>query len=164
MSAEIVCIGQAVIDCITRGKEEKPHKKNVYRAERISLNPGGDALNEATILAHLGHRMKLVCGVGDDVAALLNARLVVVLVGERPGLSSPDSLGVYMTHAPTPGLTDEARNCISNVRAAGLPVEEAVRKLCYLVENALVRRLSGVDLKDDVPPGYLPFAETRALG
>ena len=48
--------------------------------------------------------------------------------------------------------------------AAGLPVEEAVRKLCYLVENALVRRLSGVDLKDDVPPGYLPFAETRALG
>ena len=61
------------------------------------------------------------------------------------------------------GLTDEARNCISNVRAAGLPVEEAVRKLCYLVENALVRRLSGVDLKDDVPPGYLPFAETRAL-
>lgn len=45
-----------------------------------------------------------------------------------------------------------------------LPVEEAVRKLCYLVENALVRRLSGVDLKDDVPPGYLPFAETRALG
>ena len=102
--------------------------------------------------------------VGDDVAALLNARLVVVLVGERPGLSSPDSLGVYMTHAPTPGLTDEARNCISNVRAAGLPVEEAVRKLCYLVENALVRRLSGVDLKDDVPPGYLPFAETRALG
>ena len=45
-----------------------------------------------------------------------------------------------------------------------VPVEEAVRKLCYLVENALVRRLSGVDLKDDVPPGYLPFAETRALG
>ena len=102
--------------------------------------------------------------VGDDVAALLNARLVVVLVGERPGLSSPDSLGVYMTYAPTPGLTDEARNCISNVRAAGLPVEEAVRKLCYLVENALVRRLSGVDLKDDVPPGYLPFAGMRALG
>ena len=102
--------------------------------------------------------------VGDDVAALLNARLVVVLVGERPGLSSPDSLGVYMTYAPTPGLTDEARNCISNVRAAGLPVEEAVRKLCYLVENALARRLSGVALKDDVPPGYLPFAGMRALG
>ena len=77
--------------------------------------------------------------VGDDVAALLNARLVIVLVGERPGLSSPDSLGVYMTHAPAPGLTDEARNCISNVRAAGLPVEEAVRKLCYLVENAVNR-------------------------
>ena len=71
MSAEIVCIGQAVIDCITRGKEEKPHKKNVYRAENISLNTGGDAINESVILSRLGHRVKLVCGVGDDVAGNL---------------------------------------------------------------------------------------------
>ncbi len=69
--AEIVCIGQAVIDCITRGKEEKPHKKNVYRAEKISLNTGGDALNESVILSRLGHRVKLVCGVGNDVAGNL---------------------------------------------------------------------------------------------
>lgn len=71
MAAEIVCIGQAVIDCITRGKEEKPHKKNVYRAENISLNTGGDALNESVILSRLGHRVKLVCGVGNDVAGNL---------------------------------------------------------------------------------------------
>lgn len=71
MSAEIVCIGQAVIDCITRGKEEKPHKKNVYRAENISLNTGGDAINESVILSRLGHRVKLVCGVGDDVVGNL---------------------------------------------------------------------------------------------
>ena len=74
----------------------------------------------------------------------VSAIMVGVLVGVRTGLSSPDSLGVYMTHAPMPGLTDEARNCISNVRAAGLPVEEAVRKLCYLED----RRLSGVDLNE----------------
>ena len=71
MAAEIVCIGQAVIDCITRGKEEKPHKKNVYRAENISLNTGGDALNESVILSRLGHQVKLVCGVGNDVAGNL---------------------------------------------------------------------------------------------
>lgn len=71
MKAEIVCIGQAVIDCITREKEEKPNKKNVYRAEKISLNTGGDALNESVILSRLGHRVKLVCGVGNDVAGNL---------------------------------------------------------------------------------------------
>ncbi|MCD8019542.1 MAG: carbohydrate kinase family protein [Clostridiales bacterium] len=71
MSAEIVCIGQAVIDCITRGREEQPYKKNVYRAQNISLNTGGDAVNEAMILTHLGHSVKLVCGVGKDVAGNL---------------------------------------------------------------------------------------------
>lgn len=71
MAAEIICIGQAVIDCITRGKEDKAHKKNVYRAEKITLNTGGDALNESIILAKLGHKVKLVCGVGDDTAGNL---------------------------------------------------------------------------------------------
>lgn len=71
MAAEIICIGQAVIDCITRGKEENPHKKNVYRAEKITLNTGGDALNESVILTKLGHRVKLVCGVGSDTAGNL---------------------------------------------------------------------------------------------
>lgn len=98
--------------------------------------------------------------VADEVAALMEARLVVNLIGERPGLSSPDSLGVYMTYAAVPGTTDESRNCISNVRTGGLPVEEGARKLAYLVENAFAMKLSGVRLKDKMPAAYLPFQET----
>lgn len=71
MAAEIICIGQAVIDCITREKEEKPYKPNVYRAKDICLNMGGDAFNESMILSHLGHKVKLVCGLGEDVAGNL---------------------------------------------------------------------------------------------
>lgn len=95
--------------------------------------------------------------VADEVASLMGARLVVILIGERPGLSSPNSLGVYLTYAPFPGCTDEARNCISNVRPAGLSIEEGVRKLCYLVQGAFARGLTGVNLKDDMPAAYLPF-------
>jgi sugar/nucleoside kinase (ribokinase family) len=68
---EVVCIGQALVDCITRGKESNPHKKNVYRAESIGLSTGGDALNESMVLAGMGHHVKLVCGVGNDVAGQL---------------------------------------------------------------------------------------------
>lgn len=68
MSEEVVCIGQALVDCITRGMEEKPYKKNVYRADSITLNTGGDALNESIVLAELGHPVRLVCGLGDDIA------------------------------------------------------------------------------------------------
>lgn len=100
--------------------------------------------------------------VADEVASLMGARLVVILIGERPGLSSPNSLGVYLTYAPFPGCTDEARNCISNVRPAGLSIEEGVRKLCYLVQGAFARGLTGVNLKDDMPATYLPFGNDPA--
>jgi len=95
--------------------------------------------------------------VADEVGALLGARVSVILIGERPGLSSPNSLGIYLTHGPRPGTTDEARNCISNVRPGGLGLDEAVRKLAYLLEEALALGLSGVALKDKMPPTYLPF-------
>jgi ethanolamine ammonia-lyase small subunit len=85
---------------------------------------------------------------GDDIGERLSARLVAVLIGERPGLSSPDSLGIYLTWAPRRGLTDAARNCISNVRPDGLPPAQAARKLMWLAGEATRRRLSGIGLKD----------------
>jgi ethanolamine ammonia-lyase small subunit len=91
--------------------------------------------------------------VGDEVAHLLGARAVVVLIGERPGLSSPDSMGLYLTWAPQPGLTDASRNCISNVRPAGLTCEAAAFKLHYLLAESRKRQLSGVALKDETASG-----------
>ena len=79
--------------------------------------------------------------VGDEVGELLGANLVVVLIGERPGLSSPDSMGLYVTWAPRVGLTDERRNCISNVRPAGLRYDEAAGRLHYLLAEARRRGL-----------------------
>lgn len=87
--------------------------------------------------------------VADEVAQLLGARMVVIMIGERPGLSSPDSLGLYFTYAPRVGLNDASRNCISNVRLEGLSYAMAAHKLLYLMREAWVRQLSGVNLKDE---------------
>ena len=95
--------------------------------------------------------------IADEIGRLLGARVAVMAIGERPGLSSPNSMGVYMTLDPKPGTTDERRNCISNVRPGGLPVEEGARKLAWLVEEALRRNVSGVELKDRMTADYLPF-------
>ncbi len=86
---------------------------------------------------------------GDEIGACLRAQFVVVLIGERPGLSSPDSLGIYVTHAPRAGRTDAERNCISNVRPEGLAYDAAAHKLHYLLTHGRRLGLTGVALKDD---------------
>lgn len=102
-------------------------------------------LSLSPIVVAAGARVAL----GDEVGGLLNARAVAVLIGERPGLSSPDSLGVYLTYAPRPGRTDAERNCISNIRIEGRGYDLAAFKLAWLVREALHRSLTGVDLKDE---------------
>ncbi|WP_052469370.1 ethanolamine ammonia-lyase subunit EutC [Pseudomonas massiliensis] len=99
--------------------------------------------------------------VADEVAQGLNARMVVNLIGERPGLSSPDSLGLYFTYAPRVGLTDASRNCISNVRPDGLSYATAAHKLAYLMREACKRGLSGVQLKDEAQLPLLALDQTQ---
>jgi len=111
--------------------------------------------------------------IGDEVGAAWRANTVVVLIGERPGLSSPDSMGIYLTWAPKVGTTDAARNCISNVRPAGLSVDAAAATLHRLLSQARLKQLTGVGLKDDTdhalmdpqrsprPQTQLPFRESQ---
>jgi ethanolamine ammonia-lyase small subunit len=106
---------------------------------------------EAWNLAPLTVVLQGRVAVGDEIGMLLGARLVVLLIGERPGLTSPDSLGVYLTWDPRPGRTDAERNCISNVRSEGLAYGAAAGKIHFLMREARMRKLSGVALKEDAP-------------
>jgi len=98
----------------------------------------------------------------DEVGELFDAKLSVMLIGERPGLSSPDSLGIYVTHTPRRGRHDAERNCISNVRPEGLAYGVAAFKLAWLVRESLRRGLTGVELKDESELAVLasPTTET----
>jgi ethanolamine ammonia-lyase small subunit len=85
---------------------------------------------------------------GDEIGQRLGAPLVLVLLGERPGLSSPDSLGAYLTWAPQAGRVDSERNCVSNIRPQGLSLPEAAARIAWLVREAQRRRVTGIELKD----------------
>lgn len=110
--------------------------------ELLARRPEGWALGPLVVATQA--RVAL----GDDIGARLGAAQVAMLIGERPGLSSPDSLGIYLTHAPRVGRSDAERNCLSNVRPEGLPPAEAARKLWWLAEAARTLQLTGVGLKD----------------
>ncbi len=87
--------------------------------------------------------------IGDDIGERLGARFVVVLIGERPGLSAADSLGAYLTFEPRRGRTDAERNCVSNIRPGGLHFADAARRIAWLMSAAVDRRLTGVGLADE---------------
>lgn len=95
---------------------------------------------------------------GDEIGERLGARMVAMLIGERPGLSSPDSLGVYLTYGPRVGRTDAERNCLSNIRPGGLSYEAAAGRLAWLAGEALRRRITGVELKDQSDLHLIPPA------
>ena len=103
---------------------------------------------------------------GDAVGAALHAKLVCVLIGERPGLSSPDSLGIYLTFAPAIGRTDAQRNCLSNIRPAGMSYDEAAARCAWLIREAFARRATGVALKDGSDAGstVAPADPPRQIG
>ena len=86
---------------------------------------------------------------GDAIGAALGARMIVMLIGERPGLSTPDSLGAYITFGPRIGLVDADRNCISNIHGSGLDYDEAASRIAWLVREGLARGGTGVTLKDE---------------
>ncbi|MFN3869016.1 MAG: ethanolamine ammonia-lyase subunit EutC [Hyphomicrobiaceae bacterium] len=100
---------------------------------------------------------------GDEVGALLSARLVAVLIGERPGLSAADSLSIYLTFDPRPGRTDAERNCISNIRPGGLATDAAAANLAWLVKAALDLGATGVALKDQSGASLDPAAIVPSL-
>jgi ethanolamine ammonia-lyase small subunit len=118
------------------------HAPPLLAALRTAL---GDMPTAAPLVIATQARVALA----DDIGALLQARIALILLGERPGLTSPDSLGAYLTHAPSVGRSDAERNCVSNIRPEGLPPERAGQRIAWLVREALRRRISGIALKDD---------------
>jgi ethanolamine ammonia-lyase small subunit len=134
-----------------------PSAVNAHAVELVRrlavLGSGGIALGPVVVAS--GARVAL----GDEIGTRLGARMAAMLIGERPGLSAPHSLGAYLTFAPKAGCTDAMRNCVSNIHAAGLSYDEAAFKIAWLVREGLARGVTGVALKDE--SGAQPAALSR---
>jgi ethanolamine ammonia-lyase small subunit len=135
-----------------------PSAVNAHAVELVQrlvavLASGGIALGPVVVAS--GARVALA----DEIGALLGGRMAAMLIGERPGLSAPHSLGAYLTFAPKAGCTDAMRNCVSNIHSSGLSYDEAAFKVAWLVREGLVRGVTGVALKDE--SGGQPAALSR---
>lgn len=119
------------------------HAVELVRRLLAALAPGATELGPVVVAS--GARVAL----GDEIGSLLGARMAAMLIGERPGLSAPHSLGAYLTFAPKAGCTDAMRNCVSNIHSAGLSYDEAAFKIAWLVREGLARGATGVMLKDE---------------
>src|ERR1700716_1946612 len=140
--------GSACQLAIAVGDGLSPTAVNAHAIELVrSLIPrlAVDGIEIGYAVVASGARVAL----GDEIGAILGARMLVMLIGERPGLSAPDSLGAYLTFAPRPGLTDAERNCVSNIYGAGLGYDEAAFRIAWLVREGLARHVTGVALKDE---------------
>lgn len=144
--------------------------QNLHQAKPIDfLMVVGDGLSSLAVARHAAPLLKEMRGllpidwyaghvviasqarvaIGDEIGQALNAKIVAMLIGERPGLSSPDSLGIYLTYHPKLGLSDADRNCISNVRPEGLNYQAAAKKLVWLAKEAMRLKVTGIALKDE---------------
>ena len=164
---------QGPAPALNQDVETRPYDLALVVADGLSAQ--AITQNAAPFLAHLRQhlasaewRVAPICiaaqarvALGDEIGQRLGAKAVVMLIGERPGLSSPDSMGLYLTWMPRVGLTDASRNCISNVRPAGLGFDAAAFKLSHLLNQARQRQLSGVDLKDETGHDAIEAARER---
>ena len=119
------------------------HAVELVRSLIARLAADGIQIDAAVVAS--GARVAL----GDEIGAILGARMMVMLIGERPGLSAPDSLGAYLTFAPRLGLSDAERNCVSNIHGSGLGYDDAALRIAWLIREGLARKITGVALKDE---------------
>jgi ethanolamine ammonia-lyase small subunit len=141
-----------VVICIADGLSSTAIEKNVFKVLTFLI----PLLQKANF--SLGKIYIITQGrvaVADHIGDILKAKLSLIFIGERPGLSAADSMGIYLTYEPKVGLTDDSRNCISNIRDGGLSAQLAADKAFYLIDQAFRRKVSGVELKDDQNDRYI---------
>ena len=161
-------IGRLLNEMSLKKLEDCP-EKNTTLSIIIADGLSAEAVNihAVKLIAHLLPKLKIKTlspiiivkygrvAISDEIGEMLNSSIALILIGERPGLSSPTSMGAYITYHPKKGNTDETRNCISNIQSEGLSYEFAAMKLAYLIDEMLHKKLSGVDLKDDFSDRYI---------